>query len=83
MSLLTGDDFEDEEIEHEKVKQAFQQGKLFSNFQAEIFYTVGQVPGIPTRNSLGPRPGFHLRRLAYMAHFRNKSWNIKKIEKTS
>ena len=39
MSLLTGDDFEDEEIEHEKVKQAFQQGK-FSNFQTEIFYTV-------------------------------------------
>ena len=37
MSLLTGDDFEDEEIEHEKVKQAFQQGKFFSNFQAEIF----------------------------------------------
>ena len=28
MSLLTGDDFEDEEIEHEKVKQAFQQGKF-------------------------------------------------------
>ena len=26
MSLLTGDDFEDEEIEHEKLKQAFQQG---------------------------------------------------------
>ena len=30
MSLLTGDDFEDEEIDHEKIKQAFQQGKLSS-----------------------------------------------------
>ena len=29
MSLLTGDDFDDEEIEHEKVKQAFQQGNFF------------------------------------------------------
>ena len=29
MSLLTGDDFEDEEIEHEKVKQAFQQGNFY------------------------------------------------------
>ena len=28
MSLLTGDDFDDEEIDHEKIKQAFQQGKL-------------------------------------------------------
>ena len=62
MSLLTGDDFEDEEIEHEKVKQAFQQGKFYSNYQTEIFYTVCQVPGIPTRSSLGPRPGFYLRR---------------------
>ena len=32
MSLLTGDDFDDEEIEHEKVKQAFQQGKLFQRW---------------------------------------------------
>ena len=41
MSLLTGDDFEDEEIEHEKVKQAFQQGKFFPIFQADILHTIG------------------------------------------
>ena len=43
MSLLTGDDFDDEEIEHEKVKQAFQQGRFF---YAEVFYTIRQIPGI-------------------------------------
>ena len=52
MSLLTGDDFEDEEIEHEKVKQAFQQGKFFSNFQAEIFSRYQEsLLGTPSRLS--------------------------------
>ena len=43
MSLLTGDDFEDEEIEHEKVKQAFQQGNLLSNFRTDSFYTIREI----------------------------------------
>ena len=45
MSLLTGDDFEDEEIEHEKVKQAFQQGNLFSNIPTDFFTRFGRYQG--------------------------------------
>lgn len=39
MSLLTGDDFEDEEIEHEKVKQAFQQGNFYFQISRHILFT--------------------------------------------
>lgn len=46
MSLLTGDDFDDEEIEHGKIKQAFQQGWIqhtWDNFGSSIAEIVGKI----------------------------------------